>query len=1137
VSVAPPEAAPWPFLVVLLERPPDVKGDGAAELRVRGLGWILGDYVATLAHVGARADVLVTADDGPELPVVPLGRDETFALLRFGEEATAGRAPSLGEATNGAECSIAMVRDDMPQVRLVSGQVDKLEADGRFTVALDGRLPEDRTASGSPVVSDDGAVIGIVGPTASSSSVDAFGLGELQRLVSASEGASEAPSPAISAATRSALGYALALASGAPLAPVVGAFGPRGVPIGPAAAVLLGVLRSAVGEPGQTVAGDLLAFISAHRQSSAQVPASRLVDAAVAALGLSAPAYPPDPPPEDATLQASVLAPVLQVADGYRTRIEPAGRLQRRFLLAAVLTQPVTDFPLPLFDSLGITLLELRDAFRESIASRPDEPVELWDQALAEPPQVPFELAGGISADLVDPTRGIPLKRDSLGVHDYVTMFANVIADKDTPMPLSFGLFGEWGSGKTTFMGLLYRQVETLAASYRTDIVQITFNAWHYADSNLWASLGDEIFTQLAGPGETNEQRRSRLRQQLGEKLQRRKELEAAAEQAQREIARLSAELDEAAINRDSSARELMTAVIRTTEFRSQLQSAWKRIGIDDEVEQARLLVDELNQAPTDIAVVRRALGAPRRWFPLLVLVLAAATVVALGALASREWLTGAGLVAMSSVVVVAGWLIARVSSGARLLHQAADNIRRQEAEKTAAERQGLRRAEAEQEVLQKQLDRISDEVGELGRQLAELSPGQRLYRFISERAASETYRGQLGLISTIRKDFEQLVQLMNDWKQGKTADGSRPPRPIDRIVLYIDDLDRCSPEQVVDVLQAVHLLLALELFVVVVGVDPRWLVRALRHQYRSMLTTGSQPTGQDPWWVTTPQDYLEKIFNIPFVLPRMSPGGFQQLVRSLAALEPEEDTEPAGDGEEAPARGGEPAQPEPVHEQESVTADTGVDAEAPIVQTADLPVEAESKVAALQSSAAQTDVRPLTDPELALLTALAPLIDTPRETTRLLNLYRLIRSTRNLSPAARFLGNDETPGEYQAVVILLGLLSGHAQLLENVLAAPRRRGVKGGLRGRVEHERWGDFVAGMRPRKASSGWRNDIVGAVADGDEDGWKRLADGLVGASALVTIPDLAPFQLWAPRIARFSFLLSPYAQGEVLQVVEP
>ena len=48
----------------------------------------------------------------------------------------------------------------------------------------------------------------------------------------------------------------------------------------------------------------------------------------------------------------------------------------------------------------------------------------------------------------------------------------------------------------------------------------------------------------------------------------------------------------------------------------------------------------------------------------------------------------------------------------------------------------------------------------------------------------------------------------------------------------------------------------------------------------------------------------------------------------------------------------------------------------------------------------------------------------------RLVNLYRMMRSTRDLSPAARFLGAEGTPGEYQAVVILLGLLSGHARLL-----------------------------------------------------------------------------------------------------------
>src|SRR5262245_63527213 len=100
----------------------------------------------------------------------------------------------------------------------------------------------------------------------------------------------------------------------------------------------------------------------------------------------------------------------------------------------------------------------------------------------------------------------------------------------------------------------------------------------------------------------------------------------------------------------------------------------------------------------------------------------------------------------------------------------------------------------------------------------------------------------------------------MVEWKDDDDA-----PAPIERIVLYIDDLDRCSPEQVVEVLQAVHLLLALELFVVVVGVDPRWLLRALRGEYRAMLTGEGSAPDEDEWWQTTPQDYLEKIFNIPF--------------------------------------------------------------------------------------------------------------------------------------------------------------------------------------------------------------------------------------------------------------------------------
>jgi hypothetical protein len=62
-----------------------------------------------------------------------------------------------------------------------------------------------------------------------------------------------------------------------------------------------------------------------------------------------------------------------------------------------------------------------------------------------------------------------------------------VIARTETPLPLSIGLFGAWGSGKSYFMGLLRDRVKALAASastdYHHDIVQIGFNAWSYADS------------------------------------------------------------------------------------------------------------------------------------------------------------------------------------------------------------------------------------------------------------------------------------------------------------------------------------------------------------------------------------------------------------------------------------------------------------------------------------------------------------------------------------------------------------------------------------------------------------------------------------------------------------------------------
>jgi KAP-like P-loop domain-containing protein len=123
-----------------------------------------------------------------------------------------------------------------------------------------------------------------------------------------------------------------------------------------------------------------------------------------------------------------------------------------------------------------------------------------------------------------------------------------------------------------------------------------------------------------------------------------------------------------------------------------------------------------------------------------------------------------------------------------------------------------------------------------------------------------EQYRGLLG---RIHHDLKQLSDTLVAARKQWVNHGSVGPPPLQRIVLYIDDLDRCPAEKVVDVLRAVHLLLALPLFVVIVAVDPRWLRRALEQHHAALFLAGD-PGGERQ---ASPADYLDKIFQIPYAL------------------------------------------------------------------------------------------------------------------------------------------------------------------------------------------------------------------------------------------------------------------------------
>jgi hypothetical protein len=124
------------------------------------------------------------------------------------------------------------------------------------------------------------------------------------------------------------------------------------------------------------------------------------------------------------------------------------------------------------------------------------------------------------------------------------------------------------------------------------------------------------------------------------------------------------------------------------------------------------------------------------------------------------------------------------------------------------------------------------------------------LLDFVSSRLDEAFYEKELGLMHQVQRDLRELsngiaAQIEDLFPRGKA-----------RVVLYIDDLDRCPPHRVVEVLEAVQLLLKTKLFVVVLAIDARFITRALETAYAGILTRRGKPSGLD---------YVEKIIQIPY--------------------------------------------------------------------------------------------------------------------------------------------------------------------------------------------------------------------------------------------------------------------------------
>ena len=141
---------------------------------------VYGDVIVTLADIARGADIAELPGETMPLRIRQAAAEGDLAVMELSSPARPSltvRPLSMGEPV-----LVALVSDISPSFRVVPGHGGPSEPDERFTVTLDGRLGEDQTASGSPVVAGD-AVVGIVGPVASNEWVSAFGADVIRRLL------------------------------------------------------------------------------------------------------------------------------------------------------------------------------------------------------------------------------------------------------------------------------------------------------------------------------------------------------------------------------------------------------------------------------------------------------------------------------------------------------------------------------------------------------------------------------------------------------------------------------------------------------------------------------------------------------------------------------------------------------------------------------------------------------------------------------------------------------------------------------------------------------------------------------------------------------------------------------------------
>jgi hypothetical protein len=867
------------------------------------------------------------------------------------------------------------------------------------------------------------------------------------------------------------------------------------------------------------------------------------------------------------------LAPDTRSALHEALELRPAGRegIHARDIVAGLLLTTQADRIAPAAKALsdrGFELSGFPDRFIEYIKDGTPMELEHWRAVLNRASSRELSLPVRAKIDNDDVRGAIKPEDDKLKIAKEVDRFARLLVARDVKPPISVGLFGNWGTGKTFFMGLLKSRIDELASDQKTtdtyvaNVAQIDFNAWHYVDTNLWASMAMRIFDGLTDTlgfeqGSDIEETRRKLHSSIESSKKTRERAEQQQEAATKQRAEAQSSLAERRAKRDALAtQQRNTRLQRVWEEalndpvfeneKEELANIAEQFGLPralTSIDEAQRLFEQLGSINGRVGGLAAAVSARFRDGSTAAKTITAVVFVVVAALllgfatnalrASSQWLKDA--IPEASAVVVqlaalvstaAAWASRRaasVSEGLRKFEALQAKFQDKEAKSPVPEAE--QKLQKEIETLDAEIQKSTETISEADRRIAEaeaelqrINQGGLVYDFLKDRRQNARYQDQLGLVSTIRGDFERLRKLLDDL----TTHG----KPIERIILYIDDLDRCHPKQVVEVLQAVHLLLAFDLFSVVVGVDARWLERSLCRAYVGRGTWSSAtPGSRQGSSAFSAQNYLEKIFQIPYSLQGMSKGGFQELVGHLVTTRSEQEKAahvqaPGASGQQEAQqsrevrRKDEEQQPN-LKAKGSKTVNTSDSAKGEGRSISDETVNPPptSDPPAVVDTKQAIEALFLYDWEETYMQGLHAFIPTPRLAKRFVNVYRLLRVRATEKDFERFIG-DKFDGEYRTVLLLLAINIGFPSvgaILLRVLARQRPAGT------------WSHFIEELDPDTPDEN-REEWAKAISWSPEHKaeFARLKRAI---STLVPHPSfpesLEPYVDWAEEVGRYSF----------------